>query len=95
MRPRSILLVHQSLQPPGGANAVGAWVVEALKGEYALTILTWDPIDTRTLNHSRRRFLGDLAGASVALVATDRSRPRQSSARGVLDARLSQNSGSL
>jgi len=51
---RKILIVHQSWQPPGGANAVAAWIVEALKSHYALTLLTWDRVDTAEIN----RFYG-------------------------------------
>lgn len=51
---KRILLVHQSLQPGGGANAVAAWVVEALQDHFDLTILAWDPFDAEALN----RFFG-------------------------------------
>jgi glycosyltransferase involved in cell wall biosynthesis len=49
-----ILIVHQNWQPPGGANTVAAWIAEALKTRYALTLLTWNRVDTAEIN----RFYG-------------------------------------
>jgi len=54
MKRKKVLLVHQAMRPAGGATSVAAWVVEALKEEHELTILTWDSIDTSALN----RFYG-------------------------------------
>jgi hypothetical protein len=48
---RKILIVHQDWRPPGGANTVAAWVVEALKSHYALTLLTWNRVNTEEINH--------------------------------------------
>jgi len=53
-RLRKILIVHPSLQPPGGANTVAAWIVEALKNHYALTLLTLKRVQTEEIN----RFCG-------------------------------------
>jgi glycosyltransferase involved in cell wall biosynthesis len=53
-RLRKILIVHQTWQPPGGANTVAAWIAEALKTHYALTLLTWNPVNTAEIN----RFYG-------------------------------------
>ena len=53
-RLRKILIVHQNWQPPGGANTVAAWIVEALKSHYALTLLTWNRVNTAEIN----RFYG-------------------------------------
>jgi glycosyltransferase involved in cell wall biosynthesis len=53
-RLRKILIVHQNWQPPGGANTVAAWIVEALKSDYALTLLTWNRVITAEIN----RFYG-------------------------------------
>jgi glycosyltransferase involved in cell wall biosynthesis len=53
-RLRKILIVHQSWQPPGGANTVAAWIVEALRNHYALTLLTWNRVNTADIN----RFYG-------------------------------------
>ncbi|HEY2942716.1 MAG TPA: glycosyltransferase [Vicinamibacteria bacterium] len=49
-----ILLVQPSLQPPGGGNAVGAWMLEALKDQHELTALTWRPPDPAAMD----RFFG-------------------------------------
>jgi glycosyltransferase involved in cell wall biosynthesis len=51
---KKILLVQSTLQPPGGANGVAAWIIEALKGEHAVSVLTWTPIDVASIN----RFYG-------------------------------------
>jgi glycosyltransferase involved in cell wall biosynthesis len=51
---RKILIVHQNWQPPGGANTVAAWIAEALKSHYALTLLTWNRVNTEEIN----RFYG-------------------------------------
>jgi glycosyltransferase involved in cell wall biosynthesis len=56
---KKVLLVQPSLQPPGGANGVAAWIIEALKGEHAVSVLTWTPIDVASIN----RFYGTSLGA--------------------------------
>ena len=46
MRNLRVLLVHGTLQDPGGGNAVGAWLAQALAGEVTLEVLTerpWQP----------------------------------------------------
>ena len=49
-----ILIVQKSWQPPGGSTTVAAWIVEALKSHYALTLLTWNRMNTAEIN----RFYG-------------------------------------
>lgn len=51
---KRLLLVQPSLQPPGGGNGVAAWVLEALKSDFATSVLTLDPIDLHAIN----RFFG-------------------------------------
>ena len=51
---KKVLLVQLSLQPPGGANGVAAWIVEALKRDYSLSLLTWTPVEVAAIN----RFCG-------------------------------------
>lgn len=46
MRDLRVLLVHGTFQDPGGGNAVGAWIAQALAGSVALEVLTelpWQP----------------------------------------------------
>lgn len=46
MRDLRVLLVHGTLQAPGGGNAVGAWLAQALADAVALEVLTelpWEP----------------------------------------------------
>jgi glycosyltransferase involved in cell wall biosynthesis len=40
-----ILFAQPSLQPPGGGNAVAAWMVQALAEEHEVTLLTWSALD--------------------------------------------------
>lgn len=52
-RPR-LLFVQPSLQPPGGGNGVAAWMLQALKDDYDVTVYTWWPVDVEKIN----RFWG-------------------------------------
>lgn len=45
-----LLLVQPSLAPPGGGHLVAAWVIEALRGEHRLTLLSWEPPDLTSVN---------------------------------------------
>src|SRR5437762_9574097 len=54
MTRRHALMVQLSLQPPGGGNAVAAWMLQALRDDYDLTALTWEPCDLDAIN----RFYG-------------------------------------
>lgn len=51
---KRILIVAPRLEPPGGAEGLVAWIIEALKHDYQLTLLTWTPPDLAGLN----RFFG-------------------------------------
>jgi glycosyltransferase involved in cell wall biosynthesis len=44
------LFVQSTLYAHGGANAVAVWMMEALKNEYEITLLTWRPPDFDALN---------------------------------------------
>jgi glycosyltransferase involved in cell wall biosynthesis len=46
----SVLFVHTQLSPRGGAEVVAAWMLEALKGRYDVTALTWSKPDLAGLN---------------------------------------------
>src|SRR5689334_3436436 len=48
-RPK-VLLVQTVFSAHGGAAAVAAWIVEALKVRYDLTLLTWRPADLERMN---------------------------------------------
>jgi glycosyltransferase involved in cell wall biosynthesis len=55
-------MVQPSLQPPGGGNAVAAWMLQALEDSYDLSLLTWEPLDVEAVN----RFYGTtLSSASI------------------------------
>ena len=56
-----ILFVQPSFAPPGGGNGVAAWMLQALRDEHAVTVLTWAPMDVEAMN----RFWG------TSLRATD------------------------
>jgi glycosyltransferase involved in cell wall biosynthesis len=47
-----ILVVHHTLNPPGGGSAVGAWTLEALRERYEPTVLTWGPVDLARVNRA-------------------------------------------
>ncbi len=51
---KKILFVQTTLQPPGGANTVAAWMIEALKKEHSVSLLTWKHPDFEEIN----RFYG-------------------------------------
>jgi glycosyltransferase involved in cell wall biosynthesis len=94
MSRRRVLMVKFTLQPPGGGQAVAAWMLEALKGRYELGVLTWTPLDLDAVN----RFYGtslnpsDLScsdvGAAVRLL--DKVPPRLSLMRQALLMRVAQ-----
>jgi len=48
--PKRLLITAYSIQPPGGGNAVGAWVLQALRRDYRLTLLSWDACDLTAVN---------------------------------------------
>jgi glycosyltransferase involved in cell wall biosynthesis len=48
-RPR-VLLLQPSLLPAGGANSVAVWMIEALKGDHDITLLSWDAVDFDRIN---------------------------------------------
>jgi glycosyltransferase involved in cell wall biosynthesis len=51
---KKVLFVQTTLQPPGGANTVAAWMIEALKKEHAVSLLTWKHPNLEEVN----RFYG-------------------------------------
>lgn len=57
---RKVLLVQPSLQPPGGGNAVAAWMLQALAREHQVTVLSWWPVDIEPIN----RFFGTMLRSS-------------------------------
>ena len=60
-------MVQPSLQPPGGGNGVAAWMLQSLKGQCELTVLTWAPVDLEEVN----RFYGTtLTPADATAVRT-------------------------
>src|SRR5260221_14178217 len=50
VRGARILVVQPSLQPPGGGNAVAAWMIQALAGRYDVSVLSWKPVDLEAVN---------------------------------------------
>ncbi|MER3446052.1 MAG: hypothetical protein C4291_04095 [Candidatus Dadabacteria bacterium] len=51
---KKVLFVQTTLEPPGGANTVAAWMIEALKKEYSVSLLTWKSPNFEEIN----RFYG-------------------------------------
>ena len=67
-----VLLIQRTLAPPGGGNAVGAWMLQALAGTHEVDTLTlrgWSLEETKPMGHGNDRpgaphggnCLGDLA----------------------------------
>lgn len=50
MTKNTVLLVQPRLRPPGGGEAVAAWLVQALCRSYRMTVLSWYPVDVAALN---------------------------------------------
>jgi len=51
---KRILMVQPSMNPPGGDNGVAAWMIEALKSQHRVTLLTWAVPQLEAIN----RFYG-------------------------------------
>jgi len=51
MNRKKILMIQPNLQPPGGGQSVCAWMLQALKGSYDLSVLSWRPVDLAPVNH--------------------------------------------
>ena len=49
-RSKQLLIIAHSIQPPGGGNGVGAWILQALRRDYRLTLLSWDECDLALVN---------------------------------------------
>jgi glycosyltransferase involved in cell wall biosynthesis len=47
---KTLLFIQPSLQPPGGGNGLAAWMLEALRRDYKLTVFTWQPFDVASIN---------------------------------------------
>ncbi len=61
---KRILFVQPAVKPPGGGEGLAAWLIEALKRDYRLTLLTWQPIDFEDVN---RYFGTDLRASEFEL----------------------------
>jgi len=57
---KKVLLIQPSLQPPGGSTAVAVWIIEALRREHVVSVLTWTPVDAAPIN----RYYGTSLRAS-------------------------------
>src|SRR5208283_3224712 len=57
---KRILFVQPVVAPPGGGEGLGAWMIEALKRDHRLTLLTWKPVDFEDVN----RYFGTELRAS-------------------------------
>lgn len=47
---KKLLLIQPNLYYPGGGNTVAVWILEALKSDYALSVLTWAPVSLEHIN---------------------------------------------
>ncbi|HVM98124.1 MAG TPA: glycosyltransferase [Candidatus Acidoferrales bacterium] len=51
---KRVLFVQSSFQPPSGGHGVAAWMVEALRSDHRISLLTWDRPDFTAVD----RFFG-------------------------------------
>jgi len=49
---KKVLVIQRFFTSSGGANLVAANVVEALKDDYAVSVLTWKPVDLHAVNRA-------------------------------------------
>src|SRR5689334_23794356 len=63
-------MVQPYLRPPGGGNGVAAWMIESLKDDYALTLLTAAPVDHESIN---RHYGTTLAPNDFEVTVCDRA----------------------
>ncbi len=47
---KRILFAQRTISTVSGADGLAAWILEALKRDYRLTLLTWEPVDLAALN---------------------------------------------
>lgn len=47
---KRVLIVQPSLNPPGGGNALAAWIVQTLRDSCRVEVLTWEAIDLDGIN---------------------------------------------
>ena len=73
---RRVLLAQPSMNPPGGAQSIAAWTIEALKTEHDVTVCTEAPGDFDAIN----RFSGTAIASSEVRVLRGSSRASGSSA---------------
>lgn len=65
-----ILLVQPTLNPPGGGNLVAAWMLEGLRSEHRVTLLSWTAPDLAACN---RIFGTSLRSGDFDLVLVPRA----------------------
>ena len=51
MHRKKILVIQPNLQPPGGGQSVCAWMLQALRDSYDVSVLSWRPVDLEPINH--------------------------------------------
>lgn len=61
---KKILFVQTTFEPPGGGSTVAVWMIEALKRDNSVSILTWTPPDLKGIN----RFYGTSLSSSELIV---------------------------
>jgi glycosyltransferase involved in cell wall biosynthesis len=63
------LVFQPYLTASGGGNVVAAYIIEALKNEYAVSILTWEPVDFDEIN---RLFGSSLKRSELSAITAPR-----------------------
>lgn len=47
---KTVLMLQNNMNPPGGGNTVSLWILEIIKHEYDVTVLTWEQADYAVIN---------------------------------------------
>jgi glycosyltransferase involved in cell wall biosynthesis len=56
---RRVLIVQSTLRPPGGTQAVAAWMIEALKDTCEVGLACWEPPVFEAVNHAYGTTIAD------------------------------------
>lgn len=52
MSKQSVLIVHPRVRPAGGGNLVAAWILQALRKDFEVSLATLEPVDYLAVNRS-------------------------------------------
>jgi glycosyltransferase involved in cell wall biosynthesis len=61
-------MLQNEMNPPGGANTVALWMLESIKSEFDVTVLTWDTVNFAAINqfYGTQLEQGDIRVITIA-----------------------------